>query len=393
MADVHVENLTKPSSYLRSSPPQFGMADAFDSRRILNQPIGSVEHQVYRNVVLTPDLNPVHSRTTAILCNETNIRLEGTGTHHRLYDLPLNWRSFSLPEARFETALLLDGFPINYGHWLTDGLPALFFWLEQQKVYEPDLVILISGRIPLLFRARFLQFLEVCGYPQDKIIFLDDLFGYGTLVDSPWRRRLRYVPVIPQATCTVKTLHRVVGFSRHPLVKHPKIREFYQALVSKTVSRPIIPDKKLFVSRQDAADRYLIDEEALFSKLKAFGFEKVLGSELSCIEAVRLFATAKIVVGVCGASLANMVFMPQGARLINLIPADMGAYWYWDLAAIMDLEYIEIRGAVLKPETGSRDMNRNHHDFSITSDGQKHCLDMCGRYSTEIPPKCGTTNL
>jgi hypothetical protein len=355
------------------------MADAFDNRRLPNQPIGSVQHQVYRDVTLTPDLNPVQSRTTAILCNETNIRLDGFETYPHLYGLPLRWRSFLKPHAQFKTALLLDGFPINYGHWLTDGLPALFFWLEQQKVYEPDLVILISGRVPLLFRTRFIQFLEVCGYPQDKIIFLEDVFDYGTLVDSPWRRRLRHVPLIPQPTCTVKTLHRVVGYSRHPLVKHPKIKAFYHDLVSRTLPRSPRPEKKLLVSRQDAGDRYLTNEDILFSRLQPLGFEKVSGSELSCIESISLFASAKTVAGVCGASLANMVFMPQGAQLINLIPADMGAYWYWDLATIMQLDYMEIRGATLEPKPATTHSNRNHRDFTLTPLAMDQCLNLCAQ--------------
>ena len=81
---------------------------------------------------------------------------------------------------------------------------------------------------------------------------------------------------------------------------------------------PVDAKRRLFVSRKDAATSRIANEEAVFEALGPLGFERVLPGTLTVADQVALFAAAGMVVGVHGAGLANIVFAPAGARIIEL---------------------------------------------------------------------------
>lgn len=74
----------------------------------------------------------------------------------------------------------------------------------------------------------------------------------------------------------------------------------------------------LFVSRKGAASRQMVDEDQVMEVAAAMGFEVVDPKALGVLEQVRLFASARGVVGSPGASFANLIFAPSGIRVLSL---------------------------------------------------------------------------
>ena len=74
----------------------------------------------------------------------------------------------------------------------------------------------------------------------------------------------------------------------------------------------------IYLSREDANYRKVINEEAIFTMLSYYGFKKVKASELSLIDQINYFAHAKIIVGAHSAGLINCMYSDSRLKLIEL---------------------------------------------------------------------------
>jgi hypothetical protein len=75
--------------------------------------------------------------------------------------------------------------------------------------------------------------------------------------------------------------------------------------------------ERIYVSRRNSR-RALPDEERLESLLAAEGFTTLQLESLDWVDQIRAFRGARVVVGPHGAGLANLVFTPPGATLVEL---------------------------------------------------------------------------
>ncbi|MCF8506900.1 MAG: glycosyltransferase family 61 protein [Caulobacter sp.] len=90
--------------------------------------------------------------------------------------------------------------------------------------------------------------------------------------------------------------------------------------------------RRLFVSRQDAPARRLLNEDEVFDILRPFGFERLRSAGLSVAAQIAAFAQARTVFAPHGAGLANCVFMPRGSLVIDLMSRSYPNPSYWALA-------------------------------------------------------------
>jgi capsular polysaccharide biosynthesis protein len=81
------------------------------------------------------------------------------------------------------------------------------------------------------------------------------------------------------------------------------------------------PRGLLFVARRDAARRVLVNEAELERALEALGFRVIVPSELTAREQIAAFSSSRIIIAAHGAALANLVFAPAGAFVIELASA------------------------------------------------------------------------
>ena len=104
------------------------------------------------------------------------------------------------------------------------------------------------------------------------------------------------------------------------------------------------PHRRIFLSRQDAARRRLLNEEKIINRLKPHGFEVIVPGSLSVADQIEVFSQAEIVVGPHGSGFANMVFASPQAKLVEIHSPHGVASSFDRLTWIMGQQYAEIIG-------------------------------------------------
>ncbi|MDC0057424.1 glycosyltransferase family 61 protein [Alphaproteobacteria bacterium] len=77
---------------------------------------------------------------------------------------------------------------------------------------------------------------------------------------------------------------------------------------------------KIYVTRQNANYRNLINEEDVVNILKKDGFRTVDLNNMNVFEQIELFSNAKFVVSPTGSSLTNLVFCSPGTKVVEIKP-------------------------------------------------------------------------
>ena len=95
-------------------------------------------------------------------------------------------------------------------------------------------------------------------------------------------------------------------------------------------------------ARQAAADSRT--SSIVEPHLKKLGFATVQPERLGLVEQAKLFSAAECIVAPHGAGLANIVFAPTGAHLVELFHPDAKAVCYQELAQVCGLRYSRLTG-------------------------------------------------
>ncbi|MAL97649.1 MAG: hypothetical protein CL583_04270 [Alteromonadaceae bacterium] len=172
----------------------------------------------------------------------------------------------------------------NHSHWLTAHLPKLLLLRERgmlgQVLLPPDRSPAIDGSLRMLGLAPE----DFQTYNSSRPLAVDELTIVGTDRFRPELLRL-----IPEAY---------------------------------GVNEAAQPHRKVFISRLKAARRRLVNEDEVWPLLEPLGFERVFMEELSFEAQVQLMRETAVLVAPHGAGLTNMVFCPEGARIVEI--ADLG---------------------------------------------------------------------
>ena len=97
--------------------------------------------------------------------------------------------------------------------------------------------------------------------------------------------------------------------------------------------------RRLFISRDDAGSRLILNWPEIMPILLAWDYEIVRLSDLSVMQQIELFASAAYVVGVHGAGLTNVIFSLPGLRVLEILPPLAASSTYWTLCSAMDHRY------------------------------------------------------
>lgn len=97
--------------------------------------------------------------------------------------------------------------------------------------------------------------------------------------------------------------------------------------------------RRLFISRRDATRRRLLNEDRCWSLLESHGFERVLMEDHSFAQQVALMQEAAAVVALHGAGLANILFAPEGAHVVEIADEAFPNPQYYALSACMGHHY------------------------------------------------------
>lgn len=202
-----------------------------------------------------------------------------------------------------EAEHLLYGSCRNYYHWLLDGL----------------------GRWAVCPEASFPCLLPWSGAPFQQAGL--------TLVPGLLTRALT---LAPGHAVEVGRLHWTASLTGAGMQFHPALRRLGDAMRASTAPTAA---PALYVCRDDAFNRPLLNEAAAARLCADRGFQVVRLARLPVMDQVALFAGARRIVAPHGAGLANLLFCRPGTALLEL---HMDRYVNWcfrRLAATMEMRY------------------------------------------------------
>ena len=221
------------------------------------------------------------------------------------------------PVSHFPGRLAVLAAPMcqRYYHWLLETLPRINFLKEMQ----PDRFYVYGKQA---FIKQSLEFLGIDArqiLPQRKYAHwsADKILGVTPLADS--------------GTVTQDTV------------------EFLRSLV--TLDRRIeSTPRRIYISRDDARYRRVLNEQNLFPLFNRYGIQPVTLSRLSFSEQLNLFASVEVVMAPHGAGLANLVFSPPGCKVIEFMPKNRVNGCFWALSEACGHDYfclgeVEVSGS------------------------------------------------
>jgi len=218
----------------------------------------------------------------------------------------------------------------NYFHWLFECLPRAIMALRQTAF--ADFPLLIDGHLP----KQNLQALEQIAAGREIIrISHREMLPVGELV-------------FPGVFSFMRDNYGSEPAADDLLIAPEAVHLLREAYLSPS---PIRGEKRLFVARDGASYRRLLNEKTIHRQMLALGFEIVRPELLSFAEQVAAFSEAAVIVGPTGAGLSNMVFAPEGCKVIVLAGATKGAnhFIFGQLAQWLNHELVYVCGAARNP--------------------------------------------
>lgn len=260
--------------------------------------LGDTQHQTATYDAMLRSQGEEVSATTAVKGNSFDFRC-------RLYDDVEPGRHYDQPMM-----LLASRFTnFNYFHWMLDLVPRL--WGLDLLGDDGTLPLIIPHRTLLPFQAEILMALGL----RNPLVALN----------APMTRLDRlYFP----------SFFAPGGYDRVML------RWLSQRLrAAFGVTQPAPGSELIYVSREDAGWRRLINEDEILRRLLPMGFRKVVPSTLSVAEQARAFASARVVVAPHGAGNTNMLFAAPGTTLVEMVPAHVPNQSYYLLTKLNGQRY------------------------------------------------------
>lgn len=104
--------------------------------------------------------------------------------------------------------------------------------------------------------------------------------------------------------------------------------------------------KRLFLGRkhQAAGKRVLLNEDELSAIAERYGFVQIYPEKMSVAEQIGIFAGAEAIVGPSGAAFANMIFSPEGAKVMVMTQIGTEATTFASIARTLGQEMLFCSG-------------------------------------------------
>jgi capsular polysaccharide biosynthesis protein len=244
-------------------------------------------------------------------------------------------------EEKEPSILSLDHFVSpNYCHWLFD---SLFRVIALRKAYSAgarDALILIHATAPFITDS-----VALLGIPADRLRALGE------------RARIRF-----------KRLY--VCSSSFWDLRHPAQLGSTEVLLAVRRhlagrARPAPHRGAVFISRREASKRRLLNEDELEAALTPLGVTFIAAGGLSLSDQIEIFSGASLIIGAHGAGLANLLFAPPGATVLEIFPPSYGTASFFAASAGLGHRYVCVTGGdgVSRPPPSIRNNFFAREDF------------------------------
>lgn len=231
---------------------------------------------------------------------------------------------YQLPKIHcvFGTVAVLSVAGANtYAHWLLDLLPR-FNLLLRSNIPISDIDYFIVNGTELPFQEQTLKILDI---PQKKLI--------SSSPDLHIKADRLVVPSLPRVRFNTSewTPKWVCDFLKE------KFLHYRNSDISNS-------QKKLYISRENAKVRRVVNETEVIALLSEFGFKVIYLESMPVSEQARLFFSANIIITPHGAGLANLVFCQPKTKIIEFFSPNYLNLCYWVISNQIGLEYYYIMG-------------------------------------------------
>ncbi len=262
----------------------------------------------------------------------------------------------SPPELIQGTVVVLAGLSNNvYFHWLLDCLPRFeLLRLSGVNLAEVD-YFLVGDRLPFQQES-----LVTLGIPHSKILPLEQYLHI--------QATQLIVPSFPGAIAWFQPW--VIDFLK---------ATFLDPVVDSCSEQANYPTR-LYISRQNTANRRIVNELELVQYLEQFGFVSIDLAALSIVEQAQLFARAEVIVAPHGSGLTNAIFCAPSTKIIEIFSPNFVYSCYWYISNIIKLDYFYLLGD-LPLGYGMHQFlypNPRIEDIFVNLDALKQILDVAG---------------
>jgi capsular polysaccharide biosynthesis protein len=254
-------------------------------------------------------------------------------------DAALVWSGAEHELSISQAVLLSTRVPENHFHFLIENLSRMYPLVAAGIDPIP---LLVSERINAACRFA----LEVCA-PEWPVIWLDD--------DTVVRADELLVPTFPTNHPDTTSRPWIEGSAlSYPFMEF--LREKLLPFADQTFEVP----QYVYLERRGTTARSLMNANEIAGAAIARGFVSVDPGALSMAEQVALFSRAKVIAGVGGAALANLVFASPGAQVVALVSEQLCDFCMQsELARFADADFTYVTG----PSPGSRFDVEYHREF------------------------------
>ncbi|NER05596.1 MAG: DUF563 domain-containing protein, partial [Okeania sp. SIO3C4] len=259
----------------------------------------------------------------------------------------------SLPVKKLPPALELDEPTVflsvrwghNYSHWMLGLLPKIGLLQESGINLKSIGKFVVSSQSERPFQR---ETLEILGIPSDRIV-----------------ESMKY-PYIKAKTLIVPKLFAKLG--QFGIISRWGYEFIKKEFIKPGIKKDLETFNGIYISRQDAPTRRVINESEVVNFLSKFGIRSVTLTSMSIREQALLFASAKVVVGSHGAGLSNLLFCHQGTKVIELIPQNDIRICYYVLSNRCELDYYYLLGKSVTPQ----------QDFKVNLDLLSELMKLAG---------------
>lgn len=173
----------------------------------------------------------------------------------------------------------------NYWHLLIDYLPRL---ICLKKINLKEIIVLIDSEISNKFQIFIRDILEKLNLEKIKFI-------------------------------KINRINKLYKFENLFISKRPRIEftySFYNELFGKYLKKN--SSKNLYIKRGNVKNRKVINEGEVEKLLLKYDYDIIDCSQLNVQDQINIFSQAKNVIIVSGASLANLLFVPNNINVVEI---------------------------------------------------------------------------
>ena len=219
------------------------------------------------------------------------------------------------------TVAVLSGLSGNvYFHWMVDVLPRIeLLRLSGIDFDKIDWFLVNNSQQP--FQQETLKAL---GVPLNKILASDNHphVQAKQLIVPSFPGYLGWPPL-----WAIDFLRRALLAGITPLSRYPE---------------------RIYISRNKARYRRVLNEEEVMSELSKFGFVRIFLESLPLQEQISLFFHAKVIVAPHGSGLTNTMFCQSGTKVIELVSPHYIGHYFWASSYHLKLKHYYVIGEVFE---------------------------------------------